>query len=147
MIGLRVDDAVLDALSGHADAGAPDEVCGFLVGLRGADGVEVRRVVAASNEALEPGTRYRIHARELIELEDRLRPGEEIVGVYHSHPRGPAAPSPADQEAATAWPGLLQAVVPPRPGRPRFFRPDRRSGGGLVECRVGTGALLSSAGS
>jgi proteasome lid subunit RPN8/RPN11 len=35
-----------------------------------------------------------------------------VVGFYHSHPRGPAAPSETDRDRAT-WTGYVYAIVAP----------------------------------
>ena len=153
MSDLRVGPTAIDAILAHANAGADQEVCGFLVGTRGPDGLEIRRAVAARNTATRAHANFEIHARELLELEDDLARGEQVVGLYHSHPGGPAVPSPADERLSVCWPGLIQAIVGREHGRwqrPRFYaRPPssdpRRAG--LVESRVAGGALLSSAGS
>jgi proteasome lid subunit RPN8/RPN11 len=86
--------AVRRALVGHARRERPRECCGFLLG-RG------RRVICAlPMRNIEPGvTRYRIDDAAHMELRRVLRgcvPAFSIVGVYHSHPKGRAAPSPTD---------------------------------------------------
>ena len=147
MIFLSVDPTAIDAMVLHAARGGADEVCGFLVGERTGERVRVRRAEAATNDSSRPRTRYRIHARELLELEDRLTPDEVLVGVYHSHPDGPAVPSPADLGLASGWPKLVQAILPGGGAGPRFYVTAGQAAGALVECRVRDGALLSSAGS
>lgn len=82
------------AMIGHARREAPLECCGLLVG-RGA------RVVAAvpMRNLARSRTRFRLDDRAHIELRRVLRsvvPPVEIIGLYHSHPRGPAAPSKTD---------------------------------------------------
>jgi desampylase len=150
VIDVRVADDAITTMTRHAAAGAPREVCGFLVGSRCPTRVDVTRAVVATNDAERAEREFRIHARELLQLEDGLEEGEQIVGLYHSHPEQPAVPSPADAEHAAPWRSLVHAIVSVRGGRarsPRFYSADERASGRLVECRVGGSALLSSAGS
>jgi proteasome lid subunit RPN8/RPN11 len=76
----------------HARSGCPQEVCGLIAG-RG--GLGLRRYPAV-NVAATPETRYEVDVNTLacqVEFEDE---GLELVAIYHSHPRSPAVPSPAD---------------------------------------------------
>jgi proteasome lid subunit RPN8/RPN11 len=97
----------------HAEEGYPNEVCGFLVGTTGKDDEErsVLRIRPAPN-TFEGNrrTRFNIHPREIMALEDELEgSGSKILGFYHSHPDYPAAPSLYDQEHA--WPWYSYVVV------------------------------------
>lgn len=99
----------------HAEEGYPNEVCGFLIGAapRGSGDRAVRRVRRAPN-TFEGNrrTRFQIHPREIIALEDELGDGEDqILGFYHSHPDYPAAPSLHDQEQAWPWYSYVVASV------------------------------------
>jgi proteasome lid subunit RPN8/RPN11 len=91
---LTVDLAARRAMIAHARTAHPRECCGLLVGWRR----EVRFVVPVRNVAASP-TRFRLDDRAHLELRRVLRswqPRLEIVGVYHSHPAGPAWPSATD---------------------------------------------------
>jgi len=44
-------------------------------------------------------------------LDEIDRAGRELVGIYHSHPGGPAAPSGHDA-ADACWPGTTQPNYP-----------------------------------
>jgi len=82
------------AIVRQARAASPRECCGFLLG----QGRHVRHV-AAMNNAARSRTRFRVRDRDHLALRRVLRaidPTLEIVGVYHSHPQGPARPSPTD---------------------------------------------------
>ena len=62
-------------------------------------------------------TRFIIHPKELLALEDELEgTGKGILGFYHSHPDYPAAPSRFDQE--NAWPTYSYVVVSVQRGKP-----------------------------
>lgn len=95
----------------HAREGAPTEMCGVLGGRR-ADGVatvtETRRV---ANVAGTPRNRYELDPAEQVAAMDELETeGHEVVGFYHSHPRGPARPSGVDEARAT-WEGYSYCIV------------------------------------
>lgn len=86
--------AVRQAIRAHALRDRPRECCGLLIGRRRAivTSIPMRNVARGV-------TRYRIDDREHIALRRTLRffePPLEIVGVYHSHPDGPPAPSASD---------------------------------------------------
>jgi proteasome lid subunit RPN8/RPN11 len=96
------------AIVAHARHERPRECCGLLVGR----GRRVAFAVAATN--VETGdTRFRLDDREHIQLRRVLRsfhPSLEILGVYHSHPRGEAQPSATDV-AEAAYPSWLHVIV------------------------------------
>jgi proteasome lid subunit RPN8/RPN11 len=96
---LRLPAAVRAAIVKHARQDAPRECCGFLLGTEG----HVIYALPATNTSTTPLTRYRVDPREHIALQRilrRLTPPLTIVGVYHSHPRGPVAPSASDVREA-----------------------------------------------
>jgi proteasome lid subunit RPN8/RPN11 len=100
---MRVRQAVLDAIAGHARRDAPLECCGLLVGT----GSEILEAVPARNVADEPHRRYEVSPEDHFAQIRRCRvlPPREgsplsVVGVYHSHPHSAALPSPTDREQA-----------------------------------------------
>lgn len=100
-----------DDILAHAREGAPEEVVGVLAGTRGDDTSTVERVFEADNAAETPETRYEIEPAEELELLERVEDeGLDVVGFYHSHPRGPAGPSETDARLA-AWPGHSYVIV------------------------------------
>jgi proteasome lid subunit RPN8/RPN11 len=95
MRALVMPAAVRRALVAHARRERPRECCGLLVGASG----RVVFAVPARNVDPAPATRYRVDPRQHLEWQRMLRhaaPPLDIVGVYHSHPRGDAAPSVSD---------------------------------------------------
>lgn len=89
---MTVAPGVLEAIVAHARREAPLEGCGFLVGTP----PRIDRSVPMTNIAFSQ-VRYLVDPREHIALVKQLRgSGLEIVGVYHSHPRSSAEPSPTD---------------------------------------------------
>lgn len=103
---LVMSAADLDAVRAHAREGGEWEVCGVLVGVREGEDVRVTRVFRTANVHENPRTEYRIEPRELLSLVLRAEDewGEEVVGFYHSHPRGPPHLSQRDH-ARASWPG------------------------------------------
>ena len=107
---LRVTREVYDAAVDHAREGLPAEVCGVLGGDRGATS-HARTLYRAENAAADPRTEYRIDpAEQLALMEEVEAAGQEVVGFYHSHPRGPAEPSPTDRRRAT-WADRSYLIV------------------------------------
>jgi [CysO sulfur-carrier protein]-S-L-cysteine hydrolase len=97
---VRIARDLLDEIVAHAREEAPNECCGLIAG---ADG-QATRVHRARNEFASP-MRFNVHPQDLIrittEIEER---GDELVGIYHSHPRSEAYPSQTDVNLAANWP-------------------------------------------
>lgn len=112
MTVLRIGKHELERVREHARAGAPDEVCGVLVGRRDADGLHVERAIATANAHANPRTEYLVPPQELLRIvlqaEDEW--GLEVVGFYHSHPAGPPHLSKTDV-ARASWPGAAYLLV------------------------------------
>jgi len=95
----------------HLEAGKPNEACGLLAGLNG----RVIKVYLTANAAHSP-VRYSIAPQELIraiiEIEDH---GWGIIGIFHSHPGGPLAPSATDI-AEAFYPDSAYVICAPDAG-------------------------------
>jgi proteasome lid subunit RPN8/RPN11 len=89
---IQLREAVRAGIVAHAREEAPRECCGLLVGR----GSLVDECVRSPN--LDPNpNRYEIDASLHVATNRRLRgTGRAVIGAYHSHPRGPASPSPSD---------------------------------------------------
>jgi proteasome lid subunit RPN8/RPN11 len=120
---LVLDRSVHDAVVEHARDGAPEEVCGVLGGVHGADdGTSARDVDDGDpshartahrvpNVASAPRTRYELDPSEQFRTMEAIEDaGDDVVGFYHSHPRGPPAPSATDEALAT-WAGYAYVIV------------------------------------
>jgi proteasome lid subunit RPN8/RPN11 len=95
---------------------APLEACGLLEGTIQGSQYKVTAIHPSQNMASEPADRFEVDPRLLLRLQKDLRGGPTaLVGIYHSHPRGPAAPSATD--LAMAWQlelvWVITAVGPP----------------------------------
>jgi proteasome lid subunit RPN8/RPN11 len=115
LIVLSLSRDVYDGILAHAEAGDDEEVCGVLAGARHGNSGErhVETVHRAANAADTPRTRYLIDPEEQLAIIEAIEDvGREVVGFYHSHPRGPPVPSDTDAERA-AWPGYSYAICVP----------------------------------
>ena len=102
--------SVRASLIAHAREEAPDEACGLLGGRSGTQPV-VQTSIRTANIAAEPTYRFEIDPEALLAGRDRLESaGQELIGFYHSHPKGPAEPSETDQEAAR-WDQTYTVIV------------------------------------
>lgn len=97
MLVLRKD--LIDEIAAHLERAYPEEGAGFLLG----GGGEVKRIFPLPN-AREDAAR---HNRYLITPEDYMKAevkaaelGEDLIGVFHSHPDCPNVPSEYDREWA-----------------------------------------------
>jgi proteasome lid subunit RPN8/RPN11 len=88
--------SVYDAIIVHARDGEPEEVCGILRG----SGDLAFDLVRGKNVAPDPVMDYVIDAQTLLRQFDFEEDGDEMVGVYHSHPVSPAYPSGSDAWSA-----------------------------------------------
>jgi proteasome lid subunit RPN8/RPN11 len=116
---LRIYSRAREAIVRHALAARPRECCGILLGRGG----EVVEAVAATNLSDDPN-RFLVDPRDHIDARRNGRSrGLEVVGFYHSHPRGGALPSPTDV-AEAAYPDLLHVIVSleREPAEVRAFR-------------------------
>jgi len=105
--GLSLPAAMRAAILEHALASPDVEVCGLL---GGKDGL-ARTHYPIDNVAAEPATTFLMDPRgQLGAMKDMRERGEDLVGIYHSHPASPAEPSARDLEFA-AYPGVAYLIV------------------------------------
>ena len=113
---VRLSPAAARTMLEHALQERPRECCGLLVGARS------RVIVAVPMRNLARGrTRYRVDPAAHIALQRLLRviaPEASIVGVYHSHPHGPAVPSETDV-AEALYPDWIHVIIGLQRGRPK----------------------------
>ena len=103
---VEISSCVIDLIHREAAIAAPWEACGLLFG----DGA-VRRASVTANVAADPARYFEIDPAALIAaLRSERQGGERVMGYWHSHPSGDAAPSATD--AAMAAPdGRLWLIV------------------------------------
>lgn len=109
---------VAAAIGAHLFAAAtrtwPEECCGALLGEMSADGrFRVTGIAELANSSAgDRRTGFAIAPADLAACVARVGV-DAVLGFYHSHPVGPAVPSPRDLAQASPWPGYLQAIVVP----------------------------------
>ena len=102
-----------DELIAHARAEAPREACGLLAGRNGG----ITRVIRCTNVHPTPTTRYVIDPREQLKAFRAIESaGEELAGIYHSHPVSQPYPSPTDR-AEAHYPGVFYVLLSLRTGQ------------------------------
>ncbi|ADV67034.1 Mov34/MPN/PAD-1 family protein [Deinococcus maricopensis] len=100
-------------LIAHARAEVPCECVGLLGGHdRPGVGSDVRAMYPLRNAAPDPQRTYIADPGHVLRALKAMRAeGLDLVGIYHSHPRGPAVPSRTDvQLAAYGVPYLIVDV-------------------------------------
>jgi len=97
---LQLSKMIWEEMRAHAEQQAPEEACGLLAGEMEAQQYRVRTIIPTTN-ALHSQVRYRIDPPEQLKAFEQIEElGWELVGIYHSHPNGPDAPSPTDVSEA-----------------------------------------------
>jgi proteasome lid subunit RPN8/RPN11 len=110
---VRIRASVVEAMLRQARAELPLECCGLLGGKQGI----ISEIFPATN-ALRSATAFEIAPAELFRHFRSMREQKlDHLGIYHSHPAGPAAPSPRDIEQAY-YPGLAYFVLCPQDANP-----------------------------
>lgn len=95
-----------DRMIAHALAEAPREACGLITGC----GESAGRIHPLPNIETDPN-RYLVDPEAQIRvLKEARERDEELVAIYHSHPRSPAYPSPTDIEWAF-YPEAIYVIV------------------------------------
>ena len=90
-----------------ATAAHPREACGLLLG----EGGRITAARETANVHPNPATHFEIDPQALIDAHRAARAGgAQIVGYFHSHPRGPAQPSATDR-ASAAGDGRVWAII------------------------------------
>ncbi len=108
---MQITQAAFDAIVAHARDALPNECCGLLIG----SGDRVDAAMRARNLEESP-TRFLIDPLDHFTAIRLARMnGRAVVGVYHSHPRGPEAPSPRDHAEASYREYAYVIVVPEQP--------------------------------
>lgn len=104
---MRISRSVLAGIRRESAAAAPREACGLLFG----EGAEIAGWQAADNVAESPERGFEIDPRALFAaLRAERAGGAKILGYWHSHPSGDAAPSATDA-AMAAGDGKLWLIV------------------------------------
>lgn len=105
-MNLILGPGILEQIVQHARAALPQEGCGLIAGREDS----ATRFIPVTNR-LASATEYDMEPSELIAALRSLRTeGSRLLAIYHSHPSGPAVPSPRDIERA-CYPEAAHIIV------------------------------------
>lgn len=108
---LHLPEELRDDLVDHARTAQPEEACGVLAGETDDGTARVTELHRCRNADERPRYRYTIDPTDQMEAFHEIDEQDlELVGFYHSHPRGPRAPSETDADRAS-WSGYLYLIV------------------------------------
>lgn len=102
-IGRRLLQRVLE----HCMEEKPLEACGILAGFGG----RVSAAYATDNSRQSPISFEIEPSQQEAALERIAERGEELVGIYHSHPTAPAVPSANDIAQAVHYPDAVRLII------------------------------------
>jgi len=123
-------------LIGLANAGVPNEICGFLAGRAGV----VEAIVPIVNELASP-IAFRTEPRSTLAAQRTMRDHNwDLLAVYHSHPIGDAVPSARDLRDNTYGESIPWVIVSPT-GEIRAWR---MLPYGFFELTIGESAVTQS---
>jgi len=74
----------------------PHECCGLLLGKNG----KIKRTLPMRNTEPSPKAYFMDPSQQVEVFTDMEKKGETLIGIYHSHPKGPSTPSGADLKMA-----------------------------------------------
>lgn len=96
----------------------------------------MQRIYPGRNRNVEqPNSRYDLDPADLLAAEDSARKaGQQVIGVYHSHPEQDALPSELDRVGA--WAGWSYAILSVFDGQVRDLRAWRLVDDQLLEQEV-----------
>jgi proteasome lid subunit RPN8/RPN11 len=80
----------------HALQEAPNECCGVLLGKNDT----IDRVIAMRSDPPAPDAYFMDPLQQVEVFTEMEKRGESLLGIYHSHPKGPAEPSGVDLQLA-----------------------------------------------
>lgn len=90
--------AHVEQLIAHAEADAPHEACGFILGDAAGNAQEL---LPLPNAADSPCTQFLVPPDALLAAYQYIEASQwQLISVYHSHPASPPIPSPDDIRAA-----------------------------------------------
>lgn len=107
---MQLAPELLQQIVDHAVRDKPHECCGIVVTTDGETTVHALENREAS------GMRFDMDAMEVYRLSNEL---EDLVAIYHSHPRSAPEPSQTDVNYAKNWPGVEWIIVGLRGPEPK----------------------------
>ncbi|MCP4267916.1 MAG: M67 family metallopeptidase [Candidatus Brocadiaceae bacterium] len=102
---IHINQHLINKMLVEARTAYPHECCGLIVGNIKDSGKVVHDVCPVENKnKVRAADRYEIDSKEFDRIDrEASKKGWNIIGIYHSHPDHPAAPSDFDKECACVW--------------------------------------------
>ncbi|MBX3012912.1 MAG: M67 family metallopeptidase [Caldilineaceae bacterium] len=91
-MSVQLPQSLYDAIVAHAREGKPEEICGVLRGR----GLVAEAIFRGQNIAEDRVNNYAVDQQTLLLQFQFEEAGDEMMGVYHSHPISVAYPSATD---------------------------------------------------
>ena len=106
-MAIEVSSEVLAAMVCQTEKAHPAEACGILLG----EGERIVEALPAANVHATPETHFEVDPQALVDAHRASRQGgPQVLGYYHSHPKGVAEPSATDR-ATAAGDGSIWAII------------------------------------
>ncbi len=109
---LKMHPDLEEKLAAHAKAAWPEEGCGLLLGSYTAECITIDEIALSANvTAGDPCNSFEVDPTLYLALHKASRAGAAaVIGVWHSHPSGVAAPSGTDS-ARSVQPGWVWLIT------------------------------------
>jgi len=105
-----IDNNNLHEIKLYAKKSYPNECCGFLLGTNTSEKKVVKVCPVKNTNMDRTHDRFSIDGRDFAKIDrEAAKKGLQIIGIYHSHPDHPAAPSAFDTE--NAWVGYSYVIA------------------------------------
>jgi [CysO sulfur-carrier protein]-S-L-cysteine hydrolase len=108
MITVKLLEAQIDQIISHARECAPRECCGLI----GGNSPDARTIYQLRNVAADPLVTYEAAPEDMFAAQRAMRDrGEQLVAIYHSHPRS-KDPEPSATDVRLAYyPSAVYFIV------------------------------------
>ncbi len=126
-MAFSIQQAHVDEILNHAEREAPRECCGLI----GGNSADTQTIYPLRNVAADPLVTYEAAPEDLFAAQRAMRDrGEQLVAIYHSHPRS-KDPEPSATDVRLAYyPSAVYLIVGLGDKEPclRAFRISEREG-------------------
>ncbi len=101
---IKIEKAAWDKMVAHAEAKYPNECCGAMLGVAGDEKCVMAAVPLENAYGGEQGSRYELRPEDLLAADRQARSaGQDLIGIFHSHPDCDAYFSKTDLENSCPW--------------------------------------------
>lgn len=103
-VPLEISSTLIRSIEIHGEQSYPNECCGFLFGTEG-NPRKITSILPVENAKLgDQRRRFEINPQDYMKAENHaLENGQDLLGIYHSHPDHPNLPSKTDLDKAMPY--------------------------------------------